>query len=253
MKARMRWLRETPQAEARESWYATVLGDGLLYVDGSSSSFNDNDPSAANASSAPDASTLELSPLLVFGRCFSLWSSLPEPTVEIAELAARLGMNRSPYDRVVLVDFCRRGPFRDLLLLGVFAPVPVSVKSETPSSRARRGVCAFLAILDFGESRCVFLDADFVKCEDRFPPYVDFDDLILSLSNVFLSGVKGEELLFDIVAVRVRGEGVKGIRPPAVREEKSPMWDFMGVDTAVAILQYRGYDLGRKTNKCIDR
>lgn len=97
------------------------------------------------------------------------------------------------------------------------------------------------------------LDADFVKCDDRFPPYVDFDDLMLSLSNVFLSGVKGDELLFDIVTVRARGEGVKGIRPPAVREEKSPMWDLMGVDTAVAILQYRGYDLGRKTSKCIDR
>jgi hypothetical protein len=107
-------------------------------------------------------------------------------------------------------------------------------------------------MLDFGESRCV-LDADFVKCDDRFPPYVDLDDLMLSLSNVFRSGVKGDELLFDIVAVRVRGEGVKGIRPPAVREEKSPMWDLMGVDTAVAILQYLGYDLGRKTNKCIDR
>ena len=230
-----------------------MLGEGRLYVDGSSSSFNDNDPSAAKASSAPDAKTLELSPPLVFGRCLSLCSSLPEPTVAIAELAARLGMNRSPYERVVFVDFCRRGAFRDLLLLGVFAPVPVSVKSETPSSRARRGVCAFLAILDFGESRCVVLDADFAKCDVRFPPYVDLDDLMLSLSNVFLSGVKGDELLFDIAAVRVRGEGVKGIRPPAVRVENRPMWDLMGVDTAVAILQYRGNDLGRKTSKCIDR
>jgi hypothetical protein len=82
---------------------------------------------------------------------------------------------------------------------------------------------------------------------------VDLDDLMLSLSNVFLSGVKGDELLFDIAAVRVRGEGVKGIRPPAVREENKPMWDLIGVDTAVAILQYRGNDLGRKTSKCIDR
>lgn len=146
-------MRETPQADARESWYATVFGDGRLYVDGSSSSFNDSDPSAANASSAPDAKTFELSPPLVFGRCLSLCSTLPEPTVAIAELAARLGINRSPYESVALVDFCRRGPFRDLLLLGVLAPVPVRAKSETPSSRARRGVCVFLAILDFGESR----------------------------------------------------------------------------------------------------
>jgi hypothetical protein len=35
----------------------------------------------------------------------SLMSSLPEPTVAIAELAARFGMNRSPKERVVLVDF----------------------------------------------------------------------------------------------------------------------------------------------------
>jgi hypothetical protein len=64
--------------------------------------------------------------------------------------------------------------------------------------------------------------------------------LVFSLSNVFLSGVKGEELLlFDIVAACWRGEGVKGIRPPAVRVEKSPAWDLMGVDTAVAMLQYQ--------------
>ena len=79
---------------------------------------------------------------------------------------------------------------------------------------------------------------------------------MLSLSRVFLSGVKGDELLTDNVVVRARGEGVKGMRPPAVRVEKSPMWDLIGVDIAVAILHYRGkgvYDLGRKTSKCIDR
>jgi hypothetical protein len=31
--------------------------------------------------------------------------------------------------------------------------------------------------------------------------------------------------------------GVRGIRPPAVREEKSPVWDLRGVDTdAVAMV-----------------
>jgi len=30
------------------------------------------------------------------------------------------------------------------------------------------------------------------------------------------------------------------MRPPAVRVEKSPVWDFIGVTTAVAILQYQG-------------
>ena len=236
-------MRETPQADANESWYATVFGDGREYVDGSSSLFKDRDPRAANASSALDANTDELSPPLVFGRCLSPRSSLPEPTVAMAELPARLGMNRSPNDRVVLVDFCRRGPFRDRLLAGVLhpVPVPVSVKSETPSSRARRGVCVPLAMLDFGESRCDVLDADFVKCDDRFPPYVNFVDVLThSLSDTFLSGVNGDDcLLVTTAAVRVRGEGVNGIRPPAVRVEKSPIWDFMGVETAVAILQYQ--------------
>lgn len=74
-------------------------------MDVSSSSFNDNDSSAARASSAAADKTDELSPPLVFGRCLSLMSSLPEPTVAIAELAARFGMNRSPKERVVLVDF----------------------------------------------------------------------------------------------------------------------------------------------------
>ena len=109
-----------------------------------------------------------------------------------------------------------------------------------------------MAILDFGESRCDVLDEDFVKCDVRLPPYVDFDDArMLSLSEPFRSGVNGDELMLR-VCVRVRGEGVKGMRPPAVRVEKSPVWDLMGVDTAVAILQYCN-DLGRKTNKCIDR
>lgn len=71
---------------------------------------------------------------------------------------------------------------------------------------------------------------------------------MLSLSSVFLSGVNGDVWLIEIVVVRARGEGVKGIRPPAVRVEKSPVWDLMGVDTEVAIAQYRRVDLGRKTN-----
>ena len=63
---------------------------------------------------------------------------------------------------------------------------------------------------------------------------------MLSFSSVFLSGVNGDELLTGNAVVRLRGEGVKGIRPPAVRAEKSPGWDLMGVDTAVAMLHYRG-------------
>ena len=95
-------------------------------------------------------------------------------------------------------------------------------------------------MLDFGESRCEVLEDDFEKCDDRFPPYVDFEDaFMLSASDTFLSGVNGEELLSGRVVVCARGDGVNGIRPPAVRLENMPIWDLMGVDTAVAILQYR--------------
>ena len=94
-------------------------------------------------------------------------------------------------------------------------------------------------MLDFGESRWDFLE-DFAKCDVKFPPYVDLDDNRTFSSDAFFSGgVKGDELLIERVWVRVRGDGVKGIRPPAVRVEKSPVWDLMGVDTAVAILRYQ--------------
>lgn len=44
---------------------------------------------------------------------------------------------------------------------------------------------------------------------------------------------------------------MRGIRPPAVREEKSPLWDFKGVDTATdAIvsncLEYDDYCVSRR-------
>ena len=39
-----------------------------------------------------------------------------------------------------------------------------------------------------------------------------------------------------VVDACCRGEGVKGIRPPAVREEKSPRWVLIGVDIVVAIV-----------------
>ncbi len=45
------------------------------------------------------------------------------------------------------------------------------------------------------------------------------------LSAVCRGGVNGEEWLDALVArlvVRVRGDGVRGIRPPAVRVEKIP-------------------------------
>lgn len=45
------------------------------------------------------------------------------------------------------------------------------------------------------------------------------------------------------LAVRVFGDGVRGIRPPAVRVEKMPWWLLRGVDiAAVAIVWYRVCD-----------
>lgn len=54
--------------------------------------------------------------------------------------------------------------------------------------------------------------------------------------------MNGEGLLEALVfklEVLVQGEGVRGMRPPAVLLEKMPRWLFKGVDTvAVAIVIY---------------
>lgn len=126
---------------------------------------------------------------------------------------------------MVFAAFCRREAFLDLALVGVLVrPVPVRAKSDTPSSRALRGVETPLAMLDFGESRCAALELDRAKCEVRLPPYDDLD---------CLSGVNGEESRLTGTVLtddRWRGDGVRGMRPPAVRVEKIPVWDLTGVD-----------------------
>ena len=56
--------------------------------------------------------------------------------------------------------------------------------------------------------------------------------------------MKGEEL-FGISAklvVLVRGEGVRGMRPPAVRVEKMPWWLLRGVDTDAVAMFYDRMD-----------
>lgn len=94
----------------------------------------------------------------------------------------------------------------DLALEGVLVwPVPTSVKSDTPSSRAFRGVATLRAMLDLGESRCEDFEFDLAKCEDRFPPYTDLPDgRHASRLDDCLSGVKGEELLRGTVVAAVR-------------------------------------------------
>ena len=79
-------------------------------------------------------------------------------------------------------------------------------------------------MFDFGESRnaCAF-DVDRAKYEEKLF-WVDCEG-IRAASVVWRGGVKGEEWLEVLVArlvVRVRGDGVRGIRPPAVRDEKRP-------------------------------
>ena len=64
--------------------------------------------------------------------------------------------------------------------------------------------------------------------------------------------MKGEESLTAIVIVRVRGDGVRGILPPAVLEENMPAWDLMGVHTAVAIVCSRLISVERQFNVSID-
>ena len=79
-------------------------------------------------------------------------------------------------------------------------------------------------MLDFGESRnVVVLDVDLERKEDTLP-YADWDT-ILFVSVVCRGGVNGEEWFEVFVArlvVLVRGDGVNGMRPPAVLVEKMP-------------------------------
>ncbi len=75
---------------------------------------------------------------------------------------------------------------------------------------------------------------------------------MLSLFDACLSGVKGEELLTAILIVRSRGEGVRGILPPAVLVENMPAWDLMGVHTDVAIVYSRVISVDGQLNVSID-
>ena len=67
--------------------------------------------------------------------------------------------------------------------------------------------------------------------------------------------VNGEECVVTFVArlaVLARGEGVNGIRPPAVFVEKRPWWLFSGVAIEGAAIFCRKYQI-EWTNECFDR
>lgn len=126
--------------------------------------------SAAMASSAAADRMAEESELMVTFFFLEGPSSFPEPALATAELAPRLGMKRSAawvgtafvldldetdlvvvdLDEVDLVeaalDFVPAGDLHWLYL-----PVPVKVKSETPSSSAFLGVAVERAMFDLGE------------------------------------------------------------------------------------------------------
>ena len=135
-------------------------------------------------------------------------------------------MKRSPLSTriVVLVDLDLSAPsFRCLLLEGVCPVkelVPVKAQSDTPSSRCLGDLLAF-AMLDLGESRNVF-EVERAKHDG----FVAYGCEGWRVASAFCrGGVKGEEWFETLVArlvVRVRGEGVRGMRPPAVRVEKMP-------------------------------
>lgn len=78
-----------------------------------------------------------------------------------------------------------------------------------------------------------------LKCAARFPPYTDWDEA-RGTSLASREGVRGDELgeaLLVRLVVLVLGDGVRGMRPPAVLLEKRPRWLFIGVETeAVAIV-----------------
>lgn len=74
-------------------------------------------------------------------------------------------------------------------------------------------------MFDLGESLWDALEADFEKRVE------------LDLTAI---GVNGDELSTGSVVVRLRGDGVKGIRPHAILVEKT--WLLIGVDVAVAML-----------------
>lgn len=62
---------------------------------------------------------------------------------------------------------------------------------------------------------------------------------VLYIDRSGRGGVKGDEFTETLVAalaVRPLGEGVSGMRPPAVLDENRPVWLFIGVDTCVAAI-----------------
>ena len=160
-------------------------------------------------------------PSLVFG-LFS--SPLAEPAVFRPSLALRFGMNRSAAlcgSLMVVLPALERSAlsFLDFSLEGVAlvaGPVPVKVQSDTPSSSCF-GDSLLRAILDLGE--LAYANFDTEREAERAKKADGSLDLWIESPR---GGVEGEQLLEVMLVVRVWGDGVRGMRPPAVLVLKMP-------------------------------
>lgn len=111
--------------------------------------------------------------------------------------------------------------------------MPVNVQSETPRSKCF-GDCLPLAMFDLGDCAYANLDTDL----DTDLENMDVASC-LCIDRSGRGGVYGDEFMETFVAALaalVRGDGVSGIRPPAVLVENMPWWVLRGVDTWVAIV-----------------
>jgi len=115
-------------------------------------------------------------------------------------------------------------------------PVPVKDHSDKPSSR-RLGDVA-VAMFDFADLRAV--------------------DLVIAVAKRGGVQIEGELSIKDTLG-ELRGEGVSGMRPPAVFVEKTR--PFMGVQTATDAIEdcskaelfcktFFGYEMQTKVCKC---
>ncbi len=84
-----------------------------------------------------------------------------------------------------------------------------------------------MAMLDFGESRCV-LEVERAKYDGTFEAKTSDD---WRIPDTFLGGVHGEAWFTLAWLIERREGGVRGMRPPAVRDEKRPAWLLIGVET----------------------
>lgn len=91
-------------------------------------------------------------------------------------------------------------------------------------------------MLDFGD--CAYANLDTDLDTDRENLVVDS---VLYIDRSGRGGVNGDEAVGTLVGalvVRALGDGVRGMRPPAVFDENRPVWLLRGVDTCIEAIVY---------------